>query len=454
MVEEITYKKYYSYLFAFFYLVQGFVQGIPFLVFPPYLAKILGNKYDIAQWLIVASIGSFPWAIKLIIGIANDKWGSKRLGRRFPWIAGFGIFGAIWWFIMAVYLPTDETIYVYFAIYYFMTALGMAFADTALDGLILDVTPKSKLAKVQGFTWTCLLLGMGAGGIILGLIFLSLDAIPTLFILTGVLMIIACVSPKLIKELPYYSIKAKKFGRDVLKIFAKRKNWKVFLYVFFGAMTGLIILRFFNYLILISLGVISVDNTILSIKSGNAVDLLGWDSTFYVLNGIGTIIGSMTAGKYSDKNRRKSILLAYIIYMPFLIISIIPFVLMGDFALVLIYGLIGQVIFGAIQGALVVASQTINGDIARKEYPHLKTTYYALIISFWNGGQSFGQLTGGLLFSVLAVILFDFYVLYFILTVFCAVMLLISFVLFRSINPELYEFEHLIEGEEDKAYFA
>ncbi|MHA1257077.1 MAG: hypothetical protein ACTSPS_15915, partial [Promethearchaeota archaeon] len=58
---NLEYKKSYTKIFVFFYLVQGFVQGIPLLVFPPYLAQLLGNKYDIAQWLIIYSLGTMPW---------------------------------------------------------------------------------------------------------------------------------------------------------------------------------------------------------------------------------------------------------------------------------------------------------------------------------------------------------------------------------------------------------
>jgi len=62
-------------------------------------------------------LGYLPWTIKMIIGIINDKWGSKKYGRRFPFIAGFGIFGGIWWIIMALYLPANDSIYVFLALY-------------------------------------------------------------------------------------------------------------------------------------------------------------------------------------------------------------------------------------------------------------------------------------------------------------------------------------------------
>ncbi|MFX0071353.1 MAG: MFS transporter [Candidatus Hermodarchaeota archaeon] len=452
-MDNYEYKKKYSTIFVFYYLIEGFSQGIPFLIFPPYLAQVLGNQYDIAQWLIIYAIGTIPWAIKMIIGIANDKWGSKKYGRRFPWIVGFGIYGGIFWILMGLFLPTDESIYGYMAFYYFMTALGTAFSDSALDGLILDVTPKERLAKLQGLTWSCLLLGMGAGGILLGLIFLALNITPYLFIITGVLMIISCFLTYIVNEPPLKEVTTRNLAKDVISVFTKKKNYKVFGYVFFGAIPAMILVTFFNYLILISIGIIEVKETILTIQAGDAVDLLGWTSLFYVLSGFGTIIGSIVAGKFADKNRKKTLSLAYIIYTPFCVLSVIPFLITGHYLIALLYGLIAQILFGAVQGALVIVSSAINGDITRKEYPDLKSTYYALTISAWNGGQTVGQLIGAFLFAVFALYFMDFNILYSIIAVYSAGALLGSFLIFRSINPEMYEFEHLI-GEKKEVYFA
>jgi MFS family permease len=210
------------------------VQGIPFLVFPSYLADILGNQYNISLWLIVSAIGNIPWAIKLIVGLFNDRYTSKRFGNRFPWIFSFGIFGAVWWFLLSFYLPTDQTIYSFLALYYFMTALGIAFADTALDGLILDVTPKEKLGRIQGYTWTMLLLGMGAGGMLLGLVFLAIDMMNILFILTGILTIIACFLPYYIKEPELKEIDKTKWNKN----FYEKEELEGFFLYFLRCNTG------------------------------------------------------------------------------------------------------------------------------------------------------------------------------------------------------------------------
>ena len=446
--------KFNNKIFSLYYFVEGYVQGIPSLVFPPYLAQVLGGSYDIALWLIVAFIGALPWSFKLIIGIFNDKWGSVKLGKRFPWIAGFGYFGAFWWIIMALFLPTDSTIYLFFAIYYFLSQSGAAFSDTALDGLILDVTPKGNLGKVQGFTWTCLLLGMGAGGMLLGLIFLALNIIPWLFILTAILTVISSSLPYLIEEEPFEKLDSKEMVIDLKSIISKKRNYKVFTYAFTGAIPAAVILTFFNYVILVGMGIIDVSETLLSITSGSAVDLLGWSSVFYFFNGLGTVIGSLIAGKRLDKSRKKTVQLTYLIYIPICLLSVLPFVLISGTLNAIIFGLIIQILFGAIQGALVVSNQTLRGDLTKKYYPLLKSTYFALLVALANFGQNFGTLMGSLVFSALAEFITDFYLMYFLLTVVCAFSLGISLLLFNTIKPEDYEISSITGEKEENIYFA
>ncbi|MHA1527112.1 MAG: hypothetical protein ACTSQD_08770, partial [Promethearchaeota archaeon] len=94
-----------------------------------------------------------------------------------------------------------------------------------------------------------------------------------------------------------------------------------------------------------------------------------------------------------------------------------------------------------------------RGDLVKKEYPNLKSTYYALLISFWNGGQTLGALLGAVLITYLSSYIMDFTVLYFLVSIFCAGVLFTSFLFFRSINPQDYELEHVL-GEEHEVHFG
>ncbi len=442
-----TYKRNFR-IFSFYYFIEGYSQGIPALVFPPYLAQVLGGSFDLALWTLVAFLGSLPWAIKAIVGPMSDKWGSKRFGYRFPWIAGFGGLGGFFWLMMAFYLPIDNTIYLFFAIYYFLTQVGTAFSDTVLDSLILDVTPKPKLGKVQGFTWTCMILGQGAGGMLMGIVFLILNIIPLLFIVTGVLMIISSILPYKIREQPFTILSGKDMMVEVKSMFSKKRNYVVFFYVFSGAIVATALAQYFNYVILVAMNVIDVSQTILSITSGNAVDLLGWSSVFVFCYGAGIVIGSILTGRSVDKNRKKIVLKAYLIYIPLCLVSVVPFALLtGQFIAALIFGIALQVIIGSVQGSLTVSGQTVRGDLTRKYYPRLKSTYFALLVALNNLGQSFGVFLAFVIFDTFADIIPNFYVIYFILTCACSGGLAISILLFMTINPKDYEFSASPEGE-------
>ncbi|MHA1687922.1 MAG: MFS transporter [Promethearchaeota archaeon] len=450
MNSEIKTHKKHAKIFSFYYFIEGYSQGIPMLVFPPYLADVLGGSFDLALWTLVAFIGSLPWAIKAIVGPLSDKWGSKKLGYRFPWIFGFGSVGGFFWLMMAIYLPIDETIYLFFAIYYFATQVGTAFSDTALDSLILDVTPKKRLGKIQGDTWTCMILGQGAGGMLLGLIFLALDIIPWLFVLTSFLMILASFLPYLIHEEPFTKIATKDMLLDIKSVFSKKRNYTVFSYTFTGGIVANVLSQFFNYVILIAMGIIDVSQTILSITSGNPVELLGWSSVFLFCYGLGIVIGSIISGRFLDRNRKMTVIKTYLLYIPVTLVSVIPFVLFnGMFLIALLFGIVLQIIIGALQGALTVSNQTIRGDLTKKYYPKLKSTYFALLVALNNFGQSFGVYLGFLIFDTFAGIVMNFYLIYFILMCACSASLSLSMLLFRTIDPKDYELILTEGGEKD-----
>jgi MFS family permease len=440
-MSSIEYKRSYTLIFVFYYLCEGFLQGIPFLVWPSFIAHQLGGSYNIAIWLIIYSIGNLPWAIKMIVGLFNDRWGSKKYGRRFPWIASFGTFGAVWWFIMAIYMPSDNSIYTWMAIYYFFTQLGTAFSDTALDGLILDVTPREKLGHVQGFTWTFMFLGYGAGGLLLGLIFLSLNAMPILWIITGILAILSSIFPYFIKEPPIEKDSLKAWGKDLLTIVTKERNYKVFFYTFFTGIQGVMLGTFFNYLILIGIGVIDVQETILSIEHGTAVNLLGWSDILYFISGIGIVIGSFVAGILGDRRRKKTISTIYLTFIPFCLILVLPFLFPGGLILPMIFGFTFLVVLGGIQNAMMVVNQTIRGDLSKKYYPKLKSTYFALIVSLVNLGQNVGTFIGAGLFTFAAFFFTSYEPIFFLIAAFCSVTLGLAYIIFRTIDPNDYELE-------------
>jgi MFS family permease len=119
----------------------------------------------------------------------------------------------------------------------------------------------------------------------------------------------------------------------------------------------------------------------------------------------------------------------------------------------LIMGLLFLLLFGGLQGALVVSNQTIRADLSRHEYPTLKSTFYAFLVSLSNLGQNVGSILGGVIISVAVIFTTNYGVIYFLVSAFCALCLSLSYFLFRTIDVGDYELDHVLQGEED-VFFA
>jgi len=127
---------------------------------------------------------------------------------------------------------------------------------------------------------------------------------------------------------------------------------------------------------------------------------------------------AVVAGKFADRNRKKSITIAYLVYIPFVLITLIPFVLTSDYLASMILGFICIGTFGLIEAARSVSGSTIRGDLVKKEYPNLKGTYYALLVSCVNGGIALGSLLGAILIIFFSLYFTSFYILYLIIVCF------------------------------------
>lgn len=429
---EGNYKKYYPPIFSFFYLTQGIHQALP-AILPYYLLFVFG-EYNIALVAYIIFFAHLPWSIKFIVGLLNDRFGSERFGRRFPFILVFGSIGGVTWILTTFFLPLDKSIYSYLVGYLLVTNIGMAVADTSLDGLILDVVPKAKLAKVQGYTWTMLMLGNAAAAAI-GLLFYWFGIVPLLFLITGITMVFCSILPYYIKEPPLkeeINIKS-----DIKRIVTETENFKVFGWTLITAMAYPIIVSSFFYYMLLTMGVIDVNQATLSLEAGQTTDAYIFLSILVSgANGLGVVIGSLLVSRITDKSRKKGINLIYTIYLPFCILSTL---FVG-----LVFGLIAQIIFGFIYGSVTIVGQTIRGDIAKKNFPDLKSTYYALLISFSNLGQSLGNLILAFIFANIAPVIANFFIVYFIITLISSGIVLMSYLVFKTINPDDYEFQ---EGE-------
>ncbi|MFX1596061.1 MAG: MFS transporter, partial [Promethearchaeota archaeon] len=144
MVEnKDRFKNSYIAIFSLNYFIQGMNQSMFTVVIPIYLILELGTigGENIA---FLTSIVLLPFAIKFIYGMLSDKIALKKLGRRKPWIIVFMIISGFTW-IFIPFIIKAETAFIIFTLGGIFIALGVAIADTAIDGLILDICPKEKL---------------------------------------------------------------------------------------------------------------------------------------------------------------------------------------------------------------------------------------------------------------------------------------------------------------------
>ncbi|MFX1338296.1 MAG: MFS transporter [Promethearchaeota archaeon] len=423
-----------SIIFSSFYLVQGLHNGIWGITLAFYLIVNI-RRFDEALLFMVTALTVLPWSLKFFIGMINDKYQiSEKFGRRFPFICIFGTFAGIWWIVMSFYLPLDISIvYVFLMLYGLLINIGLAIADTAIDGLILDVTPKDLLGHVQGWTFGMLIFGQMVGGYLLGISFIMLSLpIPWLFMVEGILMILVCFSPYFVEE-ELISGKKVYVWKNVRDILRKKVNWKVFVFSAIDRIDGIIIGTFYGLLVWMSLGFIKLEGTTVTyLLSDKGLELYLVSLFFSVLAVIGILFASFIGGRLADKRRRFAVYFGHLVYIPWLFLSILFIGLVG--------GIIGYLTLAFSNTVITVANQTVRGDMS-KRYPEMRATYYAITISATNFGMMIGALLGGLIFILLALYGANFTFIYFIIAIFCVGVQLLSFWVFMTIDPAEYEFE-------------
>lgn len=317
-----------------------------------------------------------------------------------------------------------------------MWNIGIAIADTSLDGLILDVTPKEKLGKVQGYTWAMNLFGNAGGGIILGGLFLAFDAIPLLFVFEGFLLIISCIFPFYVKERPIpENIQV---WSNMKEIVSKGKNWKAFSFSFLDSIPYGVVTIAYTILILLYAPKNPISGPVTSLSlEGVALEAFLVYVLLGAINGGGVILGSIVTGRIADKNRRLAVNIANITYIPFLIIC---FLFRGPY----IFGGIMIFLIGASQGALTASYQSIRGDLS-KQYPELNSTYFAIVISCLNLGQSVGMAITSVLITAFSAIYDEYYLMFFWIMLIMAGIQFLSFLIFKTINRKEYEHKHILK---------
>ncbi|MFX0070715.1 MAG: MFS transporter [Candidatus Hermodarchaeota archaeon] len=433
--ETIEFKKYYIPIFATNYLFQGVVTSMFAVIVPIYLITLIGGV-TASEIAFLASIILLPFSIKLVYGIMTDKYGSKRFGRRRPYILSSSILAGFTWIIIPL-LVTPVNALLLFAITGLIIFFGIALSDTALDGLILDICPKPQLARTQGFCWAGRSIGVITGGPILAYLHVVLGfiTIEVIFTMIGIIMIICSffmILVKEIKNLPEVYLK-----KHIKNMFNKSREWKLYIYAIFNSLMDGAVTLFLSIFIMIQLNLISLEGTSLSLDR-TAKDIYLYQANISLLISLGVIIGAIIGGQVTDKiSRRLGVYSAMMFGTIALLLVVLPVSLIGTGLLLFFAAFVGFSM-----GYRMPAFSAVIGEIS-KEHPEMDSTFFAVCNSFNNLGGPIGlALTG---------IIFNFSASFVIVFIFMALIMNIALIFFRMLNPQDYEYKLSEKYQETKA---
>lgn len=415
------FKPFYVGIFSLNYLFQGMVTSVFAVIVPIYLLSYVG-VVDVDEITTIATIIMIPWAIKIFFGMITDKVKIKNLGRRKPWIIGPMCLAGLMWIILGIPgLVTAANAITVFLILGFFIATGGAFADTAIDGLILDICPKEKLGRTQGLCWGFRSIGMIAGGPIMALlVVLASMPVESIFILLGILMIIASFTILVVKETSEHNEVI--VMKHLKLMFNNKKDWKTYIYALFTALLDGIATLFVSIVILVQMGLLTSIGTKLSLPAGD-LNIYIYNGNINLIISVGIVLGSIIGGRVSDLiSRRLSAYLSFLITTVVLLLMLIP---VPSSVLLVFSCLIGFAI-----GYRHSSYSPIVGQYS-KRHPEMTGTYFSVCNSFANLGSVIGIALTGMIFGITL----NFWSIF----LFMAVMSNFGLIAFMTMDPADYE---------------
>ena len=426
--QDIEYKSSYTWIFSINYFNQGLVSSILAVIIPIYILLMIsegGATVTPSDVAYIASIITIPWAVKLFFGIFADKYGLKKFGRRRPWVLGALLISAIGWLMLPVMI-TPANVLVIVTILGFIINCGTAFSDTVLDGYIIDICPKERLGRVQGFVWGLRSIGTIAGGPVLALLivlgYLSVNAV---FIGEAILTVFFAISILLVSE-------KKDYPKVMLKehfkgMFNTGRDWKTYMFALANNVMGDVIVLFLAMFILIEMGVIEMKGRNITLGE-KTLEVYLFQANVTLLIAIGIVIGSILGGIIADKKTRK-----YAIHLGVVLttVSILLLLIPATWELLLLF----TIIIGFALGFRHSAYSAVVGQLAKK-HPEMDSTYLSIANSFTNFGATLGLILTGLIFHIFGT--------YAILFIFLAIISNVSLIPFWAIDAE--DYEHKTEG--------
>ncbi|MEE9376594.1 MAG: MFS transporter [Candidatus Lokiarchaeia archaeon] len=420
----VVLKKRYIGIFSLNYFTQGITQSFFTTIIPIYLLQLI-TTLDAGEISSVMSMVLLPFGVKFIYGILSDKFGLKKMGRRKPWIIFPSIISGLLWILVPFVLTPDNAMLM-ITLLGIMIVIGVAMGDTAIDGLILDLYPKERLGRVQGICWGFRSVGIIAGGPLVVMLFLGLRGVVEVsFIILGIAMIVFPFSVLLVKEVEK-SIEINAL-ENLKVIFGTRKNWKVFGFSLFNAISDGVIFIILPLFVLIQWGLVGATGSEIDLI-GNA-DLYAPSALVAFIVGLGVITGAIIGGRIADlQSRKRSVYYSFFITTGSFLLFVIPvpWYIMMIFAFII----------GSSSGWKNSAFSAVIGQESQL-YPEMDSTYYATCNSFVNLGSVIGlQLTSILFISFAGFPVFGTYALIFLIM---AILINVDLLPFFMMDPKEYE---------------
>lgn len=423
--EDIEYKSTYTGIFSLNYFFQGFTSSMFTVIIPIYLLSLItqtGAEIAASDISFLAAIILLPSAIKLIYGMLSDKFGLKNIGRRRPWIILPVLVAGIMWIFLPFAVYAGDVLLT-FVIIGFIINLGVMMADTALDGLILDICPKERLGRVQGLVWGFRSIGMIGGGPLLAFLVVAniFTQIESTFVLLGVLMIISAIFTVIVKE-PTEYLDVNVF-ENFKGLFKKKKDVKTYTFALLNSVADGVILLFLSLYILIQMGIIEDQQMSLSLATTGNDAAFQYQAIISIIVSGGIIVGAIFGGWLGDTISRKQSVIYAMLFTSGSIIIIL-------FSANTIYLFIIAFVVGIGVGWRHTAYSAVVARMA-KYHPEIDSTYFAFCNSLSNLGSTLGLLLIGELHAQTGS-----YILVFIII---GLAQLINLIPFGTIDSSLYE---------------
>jgi MFS family permease len=428
MTEEksIEFKKSYVWIFSINYFVQGASNSMSAVIIPIYLLLLLANAGKTVtgtEFAFLASIIQIPWSIKLIYGIISDKYGSKRYGRRKPYVIGPVIMSGLFWFLIP-FVITPENAITAMILIGLCISTGLAFGDTSIDGMIMDICPKEQLGRTQGFCWSLRSIGRIAGGPIFAYLIVIVQTITaeTIFIIVGIATIASSFLTLIVKEAEY--IPEVNLKLHIIGMFNKRKDWITYFYSMLSWLIEGAAGMFLSFYILIKLNLIELKGTTLSLETTD-LNIYIYQANIALLFSIGVVIGAIIGGQIADLISRKKGM-----YISVIIISIALLLMVLDISVIFL--IIFAILVLAGLGMRHSSYSAVIGEMAKK-HPEMDSTYFSLCNSFANFGIAMGLIITGILFDFVG----GSFTFIFIISAFVQIFCLIPFLLLDKQDYEI-----------------